>query len=504
MATNIKAKKKKGSYDNKAIVWISVILGALVLAIVAVALIIGFSSNYVAKVNGKKIYTYEYNYFLRQAVTEEYQANFDDFKPENYDDMTDEEQNEVFENFFTDERKVKCEEAALEKARLYKAESILAKKNGFALSSDERATVKTNIDYYISLYMNYGYSQETATYLMTQGAMTLSEYKDFTITQSSIEKYKQSLKDSYDISDAELKAEYDKDPDDFRKISGRVFQFAIPTLPAEPKNSDGVVITKEMAEKEDASTADKLAYENYEKELDEYTKKIANFRTLAENMQTALNASADATFTLYDYDMVTLTPKKAKDDDGNETDADAILEENASFELLCTSQSSFTYNGSAASTTKGVVTVNNDSSSGVKDIDKYLLRAEWNSSRNGFVFKAAEEEDESTASSSSTETTGEEAAKATPSAIEIIEVKDDDGKLTGLYLVRVEDIDDFDSKADGEEDGLNAVKRSVKSIVLEDKATADLEAKVAEGGSKFELKSLKRKALDKIMKEVIG
>ncbi len=151
MATNIKAKKKKGSYDNKLILWISVGLGALVAIIAAIAIIVSLSNNYVAKVNGKKVYTYEYNWFLRQAVSEEYQENFDEFKPENYDDMTEDEKNTVFNNFFDTERRAKCEADALEKAREFKAESILAKQKGFALNSKERGTLKSNIDAYLNM-----------------------------------------------------------------------------------------------------------------------------------------------------------------------------------------------------------------------------------------------------------------------------------------------------------------------------------------------------------------
>ena len=126
------------------------------------------------------------------------------------------------------------------------------------------------------------------------------------------------------------------------------------------------------------------------------------------------------------------------------------------------------------------------------------------------MFDPAEDAEEGTAETSSeTEEvavtgTTEEKAKATPSAIEIVEIRDENDNLTALYLVRAEDIDDIDSEADGNEDGLNTVKRSVKSLVLEEKAVADLEAQVEAGGSKYTLKSVKRKALDKIMKEVMG
>ena len=225
-------------------------------------------------------------------------------------------------------------------------------------------------------------------------------------------------------------------------------------------------------------------------------------------MKEAYDKGPDAKFTYYDYDMTTLTPKKKTPAEGEEApaeDEDAVLEKDATFELLCTSQSSFTLNGSAASTTKGVVKVNNNTSSGVEDIDSFLLRAQWNSSRDGFVFDPAEDADESTSETSSEAATGEaEEKKITPSAIEIIQVKDDEETLTGLYLVRAENIDDLGSEPDGNEDGLNATKRTVKTEVLEDKATADMKAAVEAGGSKYAIKSVKRKQLDKIMKEVMG
>ena len=61
-------KKNTKSYDNKLITWISVGLGAFVAVVIAIVLIITMTTGYIAKVDGLKIYDYEYTYFLQQAM----------------------------------------------------------------------------------------------------------------------------------------------------------------------------------------------------------------------------------------------------------------------------------------------------------------------------------------------------------------------------------------------------------------------------------------------------
>lgn len=65
MASNLKVKKSKKSYDNKVITWISIGLAAFIAVVVAIVLIITLTTGYVAKVDGLKIYDYEYIYFCR-------------------------------------------------------------------------------------------------------------------------------------------------------------------------------------------------------------------------------------------------------------------------------------------------------------------------------------------------------------------------------------------------------------------------------------------------------
>ena len=494
MATNIKAKKKKGSYDNKLIKWIAIGLAALVVLIVALMIIVNVSGSYVAKAGSEKIYTYEFKYFLSQAIYEEYDAEFDNFegKPDDYDTLPEAEKNNIIDQFFDEARREKCKNAALEKARVFKAEYALAVKNGYKLTNKQKTNVKANIDSYYNYYRNMGLTDEQAKYYITSGTgMTLSDYKKWSISQITVENYKAALKETYSVTDEDIRKKYDEEPDEYRVLTGRVFKFDIPTVPKD-KNGDPVKPDTE-------ETADKVAYQDYLNKLENYVK-------VAEQMRDGLNA--DGKFTLYDYNYSTLTPNKVKDDDGKDTEEDKVIAKDATFEDLCTSASKWT----SASSNKGVISVNHDKSSGVDEIDKYVLRVQWNSDRTGFVVteeKVDDETDSAGTSSTSTETTGEttgednkeeETAKVKPSDIEIVKVNNEDGTLKELYLVRVEDINDIDS-APEEGAEMNSIQSSIKAKLLEDKAVAELEEKVAAAGSKYALKGQKDKLINKIIKE---
>lgn len=496
MATNVKAKKKTGTYDNKLIFYIAGGLLAFVLICVAVFVIVTASTNYAAKVDGQKIYDYEYRYYLMNEISEYYNDNFEE--PEGYDDLSSDEQQKLWDAFFTDDVKATVEANALEEARKFKAEYRMAVKKGYKLTSTEKASVKSNIDYYVSMYVSYyGLSQDQAEYYITQGTMKLSEYKKFMIQIQAIEKYKNALKETYTVTDDEMRAIYDEAPDDYRTISGRVFKFSLPTKPNLPVDNDGNPVT---ADTEDEEL--KAKYDEYQKSLADYEASLPNYEKLANEMLEALNTTGK--FTLYDYDMVSYEIKKEKDDDGNETDKDAVKAENADFETLCTSQSAW----SNASTNLGVISVNNGSSSGVEEIDELLITAQWNDARNriAFVEKASEDDAEENADDVANAESDDSSADkqiAVFTEIRLVKVTDEDGNLTGLYLVRAEGIDDFDS--DPEEDAeLNTIKSNIKATVLEDKAVADLEAKVEKAGSKYALKSKNKKVLKKIMKAVLG
>lgn len=491
MATNLKAKKKTGTYDNKLILWISAGLAAFVVLVVAIFMIVSYSTNYVAKVNGMKIYTYEYKYFLTQAIAEKFE------EPEGYDKMTSQEKEEAFNKFFTDKVKAECQQEALEEARKFKASYKLAVQAGFKLTAKERANAKSYIDYQLNMYTSsYGLDTATATYYITGGSMSLSEYKEYSIRQAAIEKYKTELKKDYTVTTEEMKEIYDEDPNEYRTLTGRVYKFAIPSKPTVPKDKNGKDISKDTTDEEL-----KKEYAKYEESLKEYEQKVANFIRLCDEMQAAIDAGEK--YTLYDRDYVTYEIKKDKE--GKEV----ILVKEGDFEALC-AMSSWT----SASSNKGVITVGADQNSGVEEIDEYILQMQWNEARDGFIFveeKDEEEEkddaqDESASTSSAAEDKKEE-KKPTPSKLQKIEIKNDDGVLTALYLVRVENIDDFDTEVEKKDDKeteetLNTVQTGIKETILEDKAVADLEAKIEAAGKKLAATDKKQGRLDNILKEL--
>ena len=128
MADKKSTKKNKKSYDSKLITWISVSLGAFVAIVIAIVLIITMTTGYVAKVDGLKIYDYEYKYFLQNAIYELQDEEFD--KPENFDELSADEQDKMYKEFWTDDRKAKAATNAMEDARQFKAQYRLAREAG--------------------------------------------------------------------------------------------------------------------------------------------------------------------------------------------------------------------------------------------------------------------------------------------------------------------------------------------------------------------------------------
>ena len=153
-----KNQKKKGTYGNKIIMWISIGLAVFVALIIGVYFIITATTGFIGKVDGYKIYDYEYQYYLETALSEEYSENYEE--PENADDMSEEELAAHYDAFWTEERKAECAKKALDEVRKFKAMYSLAVKNGYKLNSTERANIKSQVDSYYNLYLNYGYSSE--------------------------------------------------------------------------------------------------------------------------------------------------------------------------------------------------------------------------------------------------------------------------------------------------------------------------------------------------------
>ena len=455
MATNKTSKKNKKSYDNNLIKWISIGLGAFVAIVIAIVVIITVTTGYVAKVDGLKIYDYEYVFFLQNAMYEEQEENFEE--PEGYSDMTTEAQEAAIKEFWTDERKNKCAEAALEDARQFKAQYRLARAAGYKLTSEEKTNLKTNINSYYNTYLNYGYSEEMIeAYFL--GGMTLSEYKDFAIIQSTIELYKTAIKEGLAPTEEELRAIYDENPDDYRTVGIRQFTVAV----------DATKPTDEEAD-------------DYQTKLDAYNDAYAKALEYAQEIADTYNAGNKmSTYKLDDEGNYEL------DEDGNKVVDQADL----SFEDYIKAES----DDSTSSSTGGLSEINNNNKGSVDEITDYALSMIWNEDRTKIIKKDAEgtenndSEDsgvEAQAEDATEDTEGEEEENTVMTQLEIIETE------TAIYVVRAESITDYESSVESAEGAEDSIKDQIKSEWLEEKAVEDLENKVNAKGDEYKITSKK-------------
>lgn len=469
-----KNNKNKKSYDNKLITWISVGLGAFVAIVVAIVLIITLTTGYVAKVDGLKIYDYEYRYFLQNAMYKIQDEEYEE--PENYDEMTDEEKDADYKNFWSDERKAKAAENALEDARQFKAQYRLARDAGYKLSSEEKTNLKSNISSYYNQYLSYGYSEEMVeSYFL--GGMKLSDYQDYAILQATIEKYKEALKEDMNPTDAELKAIYDENPDDYRTIGVRQFQIDV-----------GV-------EKPTDESAD-----DYQTKLDEYN--------------TAYNKALEAAKEVMDtYNNGGTLNTYKKDDNGeyilDENGEKTVDRENLSFIDYIKAES----DDPNSSTEGGLSQINNVSPSTIDEITDYALSMIWNEDRTQIIKKETDKEEDKEAETDTevkdepqaqdaetdTETDAEtetdadtEEENSVMTELEIIETQ------TAIFVVRAESITDYENSTESEEGAADSIKDNIKAEWLEEKAVEKLEALVNEKGDEFKVESKKEEDIKEI------
>ena len=451
---NKKNKKNKKSYDNKLITWISVGLGAFVAVVVAIVLIITLTTGYVAKVDGLKIYGYEYLYFLQQSMHDMQEEDFE--KPEEFDEMTTEEQEKLYKDFWTDDRKAAAADDALDAARQFKAQYRLAREKGYKLSSEEKNNLKTNITQYYNQYISYGYSEEfVESYIL--GGMKLSEYKDFAIIQSTIEKYKTDLKNEMNPSDAELRAIYDENPDDYRKIGVRSFQIDV-----------GV---------------EKPTDDNQTK-IDEYKKAYEEAKNYAQEIVDTYNSGK--TMSTYKKDD---KGEFILDKDGNKT----VDQENLSFIDYIKAES----DDSSSSTSGGLSEINNASPSTIDEITDYALSMVWNADRTKIVKKEAEKtEDTNESEAKDAEESEEENSVMTD--LEIIETQ------TAIFVVRAESITDYENSKESKEGAADSIKDQIEAKWKEDKAVEKLEALVNEKGDEYKVTSKKEDYLKELNDSVFS
>ncbi len=452
-------KKNKKSYDTKIIKWIAGGLAAFVAIVVAIVVILTYTKSYVAKVDGLKIYDHEYTYFLQNAVYTEQQENFEE--PEGYDDMTDSEKYEVFKAFWTEDRKNKCIEDALEDARQFKAQYRLAVDAGFKISGDREDEIKDNIDSTYTTYLNSGISKEQITSYLFAG-MSRSDYKDFVIMQATVESYKDELKKAYDTSDEVLRAIYDEKPDEYRTVGVRSFKIDIDEK-------------KPTGENEDMS--------KYEAAKEAALKKAEEIR------DTYNSGKLMSTY---------------KDEDKTEID-----QKNLTFENYIKAAS----DDDNSSKTGGLEQINELNKSAVDEITEYALSMQWNEDRTKIVKtgETAEDGAKSTDSEDKDEEDkagndedadedadeGEDTEEASVMTdLEIIETDD------AIYVVRAESITDFDNSTESSEGAADSIKDKIKTQYLADKAKEEIEQKVNDSGSKYNLGSRKEDLISDLSSEV--
>lgn len=447
MANNMKLKKNKKSYDNKVITWISIGLAAFVVVVIAIVLVITLTTGYVAKVDGLKIYDYEYSYFLQSALYTEHSENFE--KPEGYDDMSDEEKENLEKDFWTDDRKNSCAETALEDTRQFKAQYRLARNAGYKLTSEEKATLKSNITSMYNQYLNYGYSEAMVqSYFL--GGMTLSQYKDFAIIQSTIEKYKSVIKKDYEPAEEELRKIYNENPDDYRTIGVRQFKIAVSSKKPTDESAD-----------------------DYQTKLDEYNKEYAEALEYAKEIAETYNAGKKMSTYKKDDD-----GKYELDKDGKKVvdKADLTFEEYVKLES----------DDSNSSTSGGLSQINNKNKSSIDEITEYALSMVWNEDRTKIVKK------ESDKTKAADDEESKEDEESIMTELEIIETE------TAIYVVRAESITDYENSKESAEGKADSIKDTIKSEWLEDKAVEDLKAKVNDQGDKYKVTGKKEKEIKEL------
>ena len=142
---------------------------------------------------------------------------------------------------------------------------------------------------------------------------------------------------------------------------------------------------------------------------------------------------------------------------------------------------------SSSSTSGGLSEINNQNKNSVEAITEYALNMVWNEDRTKIVKKDAA--DPQADEKDNGEEAGEE-AKMTP--LEVIETE------TAIYVVRAEDITDYENSTESAEGKADSIKDAIKSEWLEDKAVEDLKGKVNAEGDNYKVTGKKEDEIKKL------
>ena len=193
---------------------------------------------------------------------------------------------------------------------------------------------------------------------------------------------------------------------------------------------------------------------------------------------------------------------KVKDDNGKET-------EYKTFADLVKGES----DDKNSSTNSGLYEVNSNSSL-LQELVDFALTMQWNEDRTQII-KVEKEDDKEEDKEEDKEDTESSKEESTPAPQSDDENKEEDNKedkkdpMTALeiietdgafYVVRAEDIEDFDNSVESKEGAKDSIKDKIEVEWLEDEAVKELEQMVENAGSKFKVNGKKQDKIDEMLK----
>ncbi len=494
-------KKKVSSYDDKLIKIIGAALAGAVALLVAVILVVSFSTSYVCKVGGKRVMTYEYRLFLgsamEQMLTEAEEAH-------------EGEKDFDAKGFWTAEKIAEAEEKALNDVCEWKANYLIAKKEGYGLSWSERNEYKANVEaqiqyaYQYQMYYtqnsNLSYSAFLESYL---SGMTMDEYKDYAVQDKCISDFVAALKEGYTPTDAQLEEKFNSDKDAYRQVILYTFAVEKPDEPKkelgeEPKKPDAEEGSKEYT----AYEAALKEYEKLKKEWDEYNTELAELKEKVELIYEGL--LEDGTYTGKGIKELEVKDELKKDSDKTESDkkkTEIKDYKDATLEVLAETE------GDLFADTKGKHEFNKNTETEDLVLDDYALSLDW-TDENRVSIKTTSDN-----SSFATELLKYDESKAYKDGkvtTKLVLLSDD----TYFYITQCRGIKDLVTNAepwetDEKDKEGNVVKEdtcvkdTVKADVLTDMAEAELEGlRKGEYSSSAKVTAKKEKIVDEVVEMV--
>ncbi len=485
MAKVMSKKKKKSTYDSKLIMIIAIVSAVIIAIIICAAVAIDYASSYVAKVDGERVFKYEYRTYLDKVMN--------DIKEEAIDAGTLKEDatTEEITAFWTAERKKEAADRAMDEVCQWKAEYILAEEKGFALTRKERNTYRENLNYQMqNMYQQYSQYYTFEQFVQMYVGMDMDEYVKMAIQDAAISQYREELKKAYSTNDAELKGIYDKAPDDYRLVTLRVLGLTKPEKPDEVKlpnfmkNEDGS--KKEVKEEEltDTQKTEYKAYQEYETKLKDYEEDVKEIKTRLDEMSKQLNETGK--YNEKEETGVTEDSKETDETDESSTSTAKDVYKDATLADIVKNE------GKMFTDTAGVKEINAVTSSGYDTLDEYALTMQW---ADDACPKIQSEQKDKDGKDIVADADGETVDKITYTKYVVLE--DDDY----LYVVRCEGIEDFANSTESSAGAGDSIKDQIKSELYNDKADEELKKIVASKGNKFKAEKIRQESVDKMVKE---